>query len=262
MKHIYLSPHLDDAVLSCGGAIHRQTSAGEAVLVLTLFAEDAAPGVDLSAFALEQHRHWGSVPQPMVLRRTEDIAALTLLSAEALHLDYHDAVYRASPGGDWLYPDLRALFGEVHPADPLDPAAIADRLAGMIPADEEQVLYAPLGVGRHADHQITHAAARQLLERGLLPGIQQVAFYEDYPYAEGVGAVEAALSAADADGWRLEVIRLDPADVAAKASALGYYQSQMAVLFGGVAAMPNRVWTFAASRSSRACLAERLWRPE
>ena len=41
LKHVYLSPHLDDAVLSCGGAIHRAGAAGEAVLVITVFAAEA-----------------------------------------------------------------------------------------------------------------------------------------------------------------------------------------------------------------------------
>ena len=273
MRHVYLSPHLDDAVLSCGGTIHRQASADETVLVITLFAEDASPGADLSDFSQEQHRQWGSVPRPMALRRAEDLAALTLLGAEAVYMDYHDAVYRADPAGVWLYPDLKALFGSVHSAEPLDPLDMADRLSHLIPQEDEMVLYAPLGVGRHIDHQITHAAARALLGQGFLAHGCRLAFYEDYPYAEQPGAVDTALAAANAlhrergEGSPEEgsgdlspaVFPLTPADVAAKVSALRYYQSQIAVLFGDSAAMPSRVWSFAATRSPGACLAERIW---
>ncbi len=273
MKHVYLSPHLDDAVLSCGGAIHRQTSAGETVRVVTLFAEDATPGVDLSDFALDLHGQWGNVPRPMALRRAEDLAALTLLGAEGVHLDYHDAVYRAGPAGEWLYPDAEALFEWVHTADPLDSLAIADRLARLIPQEDEMTLYAPLGVGGHVDHQVTQAAARALLGPELFALGCRLALYEDYPYAEQAGAVEAALVAADAlhavpgegapdtDRGSLcpALVPLDPADVAAKVSALGYYQSQMSMLFDGAAAMPNRVWCFAATQSPDVCLAERVW---
>jgi LmbE family N-acetylglucosaminyl deacetylase len=261
VKHIYLSPHLDDAVLSCGGAIHRATTAGEEVVVVTVFAGEAGTDVALSPFALAQHGYWGNPPKPMTLRRGEDAAALALLGAEGLYLDHLDAVYRTDASGQSIYPDLETLMGEVHPDDPMtqDGAEeLASRLAGLVSARDQAVLYAPLGVGHHVDHQIVHAAAGRLLARGY-----RLAFYEDYPYAERPGAVEAALSFARTEGWRAKIIALDPADVTAKVSALGYYRSQLPILFGGVEAMPNRVWAFAAvdPPQSETGLAERLWWP-
>lgn len=265
MSRVYLSPHLDDAVLSCGGAIYQQATAGEEVLVITIFAGEFE-GSDPSPFALEQHRLWGNVPRPMTLRRAEDIAALTLLGAEVCHLDALDAVYRATSGpGDgtgvdrWLYRDLETLFGAIHPADPVGQQGaqeLADDLAAVIPPDDGGLIYAPLGVGCHIDHQLVHAAARKLLQAGFW-----VIFYEDYPYAEVPGATASALSAADAESWRSQAISLEPADLSAKVSALGYYRSQLAVLFGGAEAMPSRVWSFAATRSPGAALAERIWWP-
>jgi hypothetical protein len=59
----------------------------------------------------------------------------------------------------------------------------------------------------------------------------------------------------------METITLTPENVAAKVSALGYYRSQLATLFDGAEAMPNQVWSFAATRSAQACLAERIWWP-
>lgn len=257
MKHVYLSPHLDDAVLSCGGAIHRATAAGEAVLVITVCAAEAEAGQALSPFARSQHDYWGNPPRPMTLRRAEDAAALALLGAEFLHLDYLDAVYRTDSGGQWIYVDLATLMGEIQPADPLGQDGVSC-LADLVPADDRTVVYAPLGVGRHVDHQIVHAAARQLLDRG-----SRLAFYEDYPYAEQAGAVETALNSAGATGWRIENIPLDGANVAAKVSALSYYRSQLPMLFGGAEAMPNRVWAFAAAHPSESDtgLGERLWWP-
>jgi LmbE family N-acetylglucosaminyl deacetylase len=261
VKHVYLSPHLDDAVLSCGGAIHRTTAAGEEVLVVTVFAEEAGADMVLSPFALAQHGYWGNPPKPMTLRRAEDAAALALLGAEGLYLGYLDAVYRTDASGQSIYTDLETLMGEVHPADPtIEDGAegLAGRLAGIVSARDQAVLYAPLGVGHHVDHQIVHAAARRLLARGY-----RLAFYADYPYAEQPGAVEAALAFARAEGWRTEIITLDPADVTAKVCALSYYRSQLPTLFGGVEAMPNRVWAFAAVHPPQpgTRLAERLWWP-
>ncbi len=194
----------------------------------------------------------------MALRRAEDAAALALLGAGELHLDYLDAVYRTDASGQWIYTDLGTLFGEVHPAEPMtqDGAeGLADRLAGLIPFKDQAVLYAPLGVGHHVDHQITHTAARRLLGLGY-----RLAFYEDYPYAQQPGALPAALVNTGAADWHAEIISVDAADVAAKVAALRYYQTQMPILFGGAEAMPNRVWTFAATRS-KIGLAERIWWP-
>jgi len=258
VKHVYLSPHLDDAVLSCGGAIHHRAAAGEVVQVITVFAGDFS-GEDISPFAALQHSYWGDPPWPMPLRRAEDAAALALLAAQVQHLDYLDAVYRAGPEGAWLYTQEQALWQGVHSADPMVCGGMEDlveRLVGLIPSRDQAVVYAPLGVGRHVDHEITHHAARQLLEMGY-----QAALYEDYPYVQRSGALESALVAARADGWRSETIPLDAADLTAKVSALSYYRSQLSVLFGGAEAMPAQVWSFATTRSPQLCLAERIWWP-
>jgi LmbE family N-acetylglucosaminyl deacetylase len=259
VKHIYLSPHLDDAVLSCGAAIHYQAVADETVLVITFFSGEARQDTSLSPFARLQHDYWGNPPQPMALRRSEDLAALTLLGAEAWHLDYLDAVYRTGNQGQWLYVDLDTLYGTVHLQDPLAVEgcrALADHLSALIPADGQAMVYAPLGVGQHVDHQIVHRAACQLVDRGY-----RLAFYEDYPYVERPGAVETALAASGASSWPSEIRAVEAADLAAKVSALSYYRTQLSVLFGGADVMPSRVWAFAATRSAEVALGERIWSP-
>ena len=258
MKHVYLAPHLDDAVMSSGGAIHRHTSSGDPVLAVTIFAGEFQ-GTHLPPFALQQHGYWGDPPRPMTLRRAEDTAALALLDAEVHHLEYGDAVYRSGPDGHWLYASEEALFGDVHPDDPLildGMHELQNRLAELIPPTERTVVYAPLGAGHHVDHQIVHMAARELQARGY-----RLAFYEDYPYGERDGAVEAALASAGPGHWRPEIRSLDVQDLAAKVSALTYYRTQMSILFGGSEQMPGRVWAFAATRAPDAKLAERIWWP-
>lgn len=259
MKHVYVSPHLDDAVLSCGGALHRHATHGESVLVVTIFAGDPEPGADLSPFALLQHEYWGNPPRPMFLRRAEDAAALALLDAESLYLDYLDAVYRTGPEGQWLYTAENRLWAEIDPADPVgqdDARELAEQLGDLIPSGDRLVIYAPLAVGRHIDHQIVHHASRRLLALGY-----DLAFYEDYPYAERQDALQAALVATEAEHWSMEILALDTQDLAAKVAALEYYRSQLPSLFGSTSALPTRVWSFAATRSPQTNLAERIWWP-
>ncbi len=258
MNHVYLSPHLDDAVLSCGGAIHHHTAAGEPVLVITIFAGEYT-GDRPSPFARVQHGYWGDPLRPMTLRTAEDTAALASLGAEGRHLDYLDAIYRTGPDGEWLYPSEETLWGEICPSDPLaqdGTQALAGHLTRLMPAKDGSLVYAPLGVGRHVDHQVVHVAARSLLDLGY-----RLSFYEDYPYAEKRGASKSALIAAGGVGWSLEAIPLTGKDLAAKVSALGYYRSQMFILFGGAEAMPNRMWSFANTRVPEGGLAERIWSP-
>ena len=60
MEHydaLYLSPHLDDAALSCGGQIAQATRRGARVLIVTVMAGD--PPVDVeNAYIASLHTRW------------------------------------------------------------------------------------------------------------------------------------------------------------------------------------------------------------
>jgi len=96
--HIYLAPHLDDAVFSCGGLMARQAANDEGVTVVTVCAGDTPVG-ELTAFAVELHRRWGGAGSPIAARRAEDRMACGRLGASAVHLEVPDAVYRRSHVG-------------------------------------------------------------------------------------------------------------------------------------------------------------------
>ena len=101
--HVYLSPHYDDAALSCGGAIHQQRRAGQAVLVVTICSAPPAPGEVFSPFAREIHGAMGNPDNLVAMRRDEDRAAIDRLGAEVVWLDFQDAVYRGRTGEDGWY---------------------------------------------------------------------------------------------------------------------------------------------------------------
>ena len=54
---IYLSPHLDDAALSCGGQIARFRGEGRSVLIVTVTAGDPPTGAE-SRYIQELHSRW------------------------------------------------------------------------------------------------------------------------------------------------------------------------------------------------------------
>jgi LmbE family N-acetylglucosaminyl deacetylase len=248
--HVYLSPHLDDAVLCCGGLIHRQVAAGTRPLVITLFAGPPRRDGGLSDFARQLHESWGLPGQTVAARWAEDRAAMSELGADYLRLNYPDCIYRGRErAGEWYYPSREALFGPVHPAERGLPAELAASLVEFIPPGEDVTLYAPLTVGNHVDHQLTFAAAQLLKRRGW-----PVQFYEDFPYAEWEGALADALASRAVQAWQPHVISLDEDNVAAKIRAIACYGSQLEVLFKSEAAMPQRVREY-----TRQVGGERFW---
>ena len=243
-QHVILSPHLDDAPLSCGGAIHHWAQAGEPVLVVTCMAGDPPAG-PLSDFAEFQHRNWElDAQEAYAARRAEERKALRILGATYRHLNFLDCIYRGD-GKQFFYHSDADIFGAVHPADRglVEDLMVAFRdLSGLTPATR---VYAPLGIGNHVDHQLLRSAAQAW--RG-----NRVLFYEDYPYAErGVSAV----------GYSPVLTPLQEADLAAKVAAIDCYRSQISTLFGDRTSMENRVWRYAERISGRRGYAERFWRP-
>ena len=253
--HVYLSPHLDDAVLSCGGLIHTQARDGQPPLVITIFAGRPPTDVELSAFAQTQHLRWGSPEDAIAARWSEDQAALSKLGADYLRLNYLDCVYRGKECGDepeWYYASEEAIFGPVHPSEQNLPADLATTLTEFIPPSEGVTLYAPLTVGNHVDHQLAFFAAPILKAQGW-----QVWYYEDYPYVEAEGALSTTLTMRGVEHWHPIVMPLDEDALEAKIEAIACYQSQLGVLFGSAEAMPDRVRDFATCVKG-----EKIWQPD
>jgi LmbE family N-acetylglucosaminyl deacetylase len=235
--HLYLSPHLDDAALSCGGTIAGQIMAGESALVITLFAGDPPDGRSPSPFAIELHARWGLGSAPMAGRRAEDRRALHVLGAASLHLSFPDAVYRAGPDGAPLYPSREAIFSPPHPYENRLVDELAQTLATLtVPAAAR--VYAPLGIGGHVDHVLARRAAERW--RPTQTGFW---YYEEYPYAETPAQIADALGSA---AWHQHLVPLTPADLSAKADAIACYTSQITSLFTDLADMRERVHAYAA----------------
>lgn len=251
--HIYLSPHLDDAVLSCGGTIHAQTRRNERVLVVTLFA-GSPPNRDLTPFTRELWERWGGADDPVAARRAEDLAALDALHAEALHLPYLDCVYRQHPAtGEALYPTVEHIFAEVHPAEEALADTLYEALLGVLPSHGEWRVYSPLAAGHHVDHQLARRLAMRLQADGA-----EVAFYEDWPYAGDEDTVLRALDAR-AGSWRRCVAPLSEEGLAAKGDAVARYASQISTFWPDVDAM-RRALREHAARVAGHGLGEGFWR--
>lgn len=243
---VFLSPHLDDAVLSCGGQIHDLQAAGKSVLVVTVGAGDEPAG-ELPPVAAGLHRAWdlgrsGSGDGVVARRREEDREACEILGAKALQWDLPEAIYRRDPHtGEPLYRKLGDLFGPLPPADRPQVLRVAERLADL---PEHRELYVPLAVGGHVDHHVARRAAEQRFGSNLI-------YYEEYPYARRRRDVRRLTRTV---GWKSEVVPVSPEGLDAKIRAVGAYRSQTRSLFGGRLRMRWKL-----RRYTRSVGGERVW---
>lgn len=215
-RHIILSPHLDDAALSCGGSIAAAVAAGEPVLVVTICT--GSPPVDSAFSPLAQHFHaeWGLSPhEVMQTRLAEERAALATLGADGLWAGALDAIYRMPQA----YHSRETLFGAPNPFDPLA-ATLRELCDGLRLRFPYATIYAPLGVGQHVDHQLTCQIAAQLAG--------PVMWYEDFPYVARAGELERRLAQLD---WPLRPFaRAIDERMNARLVAIAAYASQLAEL--------------------------------
>ncbi len=171
MRMIFLSPHYDDAVFSCGGLIWELIHVGYPVEVWTICAGEPPKG-KLSPFALQLHQRWGNLEDVVPTRRKENQEAAAILGFSTQQFSVPDCIYRHSENGEYFYTSEASLFSAIHPGEKLLLDKLALELARRIPPDGQ--LIAPLGIGNHVDHQLTKQAA----EINQKP----IWYYADFPY--------------------------------------------------------------------------------
>jgi len=222
---VILSPHLDDAVLSCW---HLLCGPGE-VTVINVFAGSPPPGRGPSWW----DRLTGATDSVarMAERRAEDRAAFAIAGRTATCLEFLDEQYE--PDGQSVA-DITAAICRL-----IDPAA---------------VVYAPAALGDHGDHDRVRSAGLQLAALG-----HPLRLYADHPHAVRAGwpAWVDGAQPTGGDGvtahWdrrlgdagltrpRAAVHHLDAAEQQRKLQAASAYRTQigaLAAMFGEVEGFP------------------------
>src|SRR5262245_21323676 len=111
---LVLSPHFDDAVLSCGGLIAAACAVGRLVLVVTVFTGQPTP--ETVPARLQGFSRYD-------VRRGEDDQALAILGAAAERLDFVERAFRPPP--------LRGL-GVLFRAPPVDYAPLTAAVRDLL----------------------------------------------------------------------------------------------------------------------------------
>ncbi|MEM7330826.1 MAG: PIG-L family deacetylase [Chloroflexota bacterium] len=218
---IVLSPHLDDAALSCGGFLYSSTQQGKTALVVTLMSGEPPKG-PFSAFASRMHARWDLAAQIVAQRKQEDIEACQVLGTDYYHATIPDAIYRFDQAtGSHFYTSNELLFGKINLKDA---ELVIEKLFKIIQAlPKHAQLLAPLTVGNHVDHQLVRTAVEQGYSG-------QVIYYEDYPYARESNAVDTVIAN---DRFKLEHhnIALTNKQLEIKGESIAKFKSQISSFF-------------------------------
>ena len=80
MSICFISPHLDDVVLSCSNKIIQLQNQGFEVIIITIFT-GYVKGTSLNIFT------------DMATRKSEDIKAMEILGLKYYHLNFYDNIF-------------------------------------------------------------------------------------------------------------------------------------------------------------------------
>jgi len=237
MKWIYLSPHLDDVVYSCGGLIWEQVQTGIQVEIWTVCAGNVEG--QLSPYAQSLHTRWQTGPEAVAVRRAEDLEACRELGVVATHLDIPDCIYRRLPdSGAPVVERDEDLFSLLKPGEVYLVKELTDRLEKSIPLHAS--LVCPLAMGGHMDHRLARMAA-EALNRPLW-------FYADFPYVLREGEALAHYGITHCEPGQFQITE---AALAAWQEGVAAYRSQISTFWGGTEEMKTAIHDYWLHPNSR-----------
>ena len=238
-RALFLSPHLDDAAFSAGGALAALLDAGWSVDLVTVFTASVP---NPTGFALACQTDKGLPPSAdyLAIRRAEDFdaaAALGLSRGYIHHLPLPEAPHRG-------YTSAADLFAGVH----ADDAATAGRVAGVIaPFVASAVrVYAPRCLGNHVDHLLVDAGLRLALD-AIAPDARPAVWrWRDAPYVLRDGLADPGPPPTEAVDISTTLPR--------KLDACCAYRTQLGFQFGGIEETRRRLRDLAESDARAAGL--------
>jgi LmbE family N-acetylglucosaminyl deacetylase len=213
---LLLSPHFDDAVLSCAALIGRV----EPIDVLTVFAGEPAP---------PRQGKWDRVTgfpdstESRRVRQAEDQAAFAGTPHRLAYLDLVEAEYLSGPRTRYDAEPIASAVSrwvEQHPRGMLAVPAGAGRGPGLITSVRRR-----MGVRialRHPDHVFLRDAALDAVAS--FAGARAV-MYEEFPYLWGEAADAEARRVARSRGLSAKCVAVD-VDRRSKAARIAAYASQ------------------------------------
>ncbi len=228
MSRVYrvVSPHLDDATLSCALFI----AANPGSLVTTVFA-GGPPSVSPLTGWDKATRYFRDGDDVISERRREDERSTALLRAKPEHLSFWDEQYRCGQYGYEGPEDVELL------------AAISEELARLASQRPVDAWLMPLGLG-HDDHRLAAAACLEVIDTHNV----DCYVYEELPYYKEAVA-ERTDQIRDLQRRGFQLVEDDSlqfsSDRSLKRAAVRCHRSQLRALgrrVGRAVRGPERTW--------------------
>jgi LmbE family N-acetylglucosaminyl deacetylase len=222
----FISPHLDDAALSCG-ELMRELAKFTKVTVITVFTGVTNGSPTLSAKQAVLSSGYPTQKTLYAERASEDKKALASIKVSVVHLSEIEALWRKKsnnsgiiavlsrfiPEFKHIYPTYRwhIAKGKISRHDTETINRVARVLKKTIKHDA--VVFAPLGIGDHVDHIVTKKAAEKFFHPY---------YWVDQPYYT---RSKAKISFTERALIRIQV------DMGRKSKLLSSYRTQIPLLF-------------------------------
>lgn len=256
-KFLFVSPHFDDAVLSCGGLIHKLSASETLTYVLTIFSGLPDP-TTLSDAAKEFHNDIQLGDNAIEIRRAEDLNASDFLGYHPIHFDFLESQYRQNPNGGHIYKKLDDIFtGKLEDEQKCIEQLIL-KMKDFLSLHSFDAIYIPTGVGNHIDHLIARFVIEEISKKEESLS-EKVIYYEDMPYACYLGQVFSENYFRKKIQTYLEP--LSEFNFKAKMEAIALYESQINMLWDGHKKMINSYKNYSRYLSNdKGEIYERYWK--
>ncbi len=186
-NYCFVSPHLDDALLSCSQLISSLSKKRE-LIVINVFTD--APNVKSTISAWWYLKKLGYKNASILYkrRREEDRSAYKKLHISPINLGFVDALWRKKEKHGLLQmletviPELSVIYptykyhittGRLSPLDWSTMKNITQQIK-QITNVKNDYIFAPLGIGNHVDHILVHNVCKALSKN--------IIYYSDFPY--------------------------------------------------------------------------------
>ncbi len=174
MNILVLSPHADDAILSCGDHIMKWIKKSTDITVCTIFTNFKTPVISKDAKLFLNHSGFTNINLFKKARDAEDKNALRYMGVNYTSPHLTDGAFRVIKN-KLVYESFdKLLSGKISRLDKVTIKKLSYFL--QVTKTNYDLIIAPLGIGNHADHLITSFCAKQSIS------FNKLGFYIDVPY--------------------------------------------------------------------------------
>jgi len=221
-NYIFFSPHIDDAVLSCGGLI--ASLKGKKILVVDIFTNFLGEKYSKHAKYYLKSLKFADASEYFTARKEEEKKAARILNFDFYFCNFPEAIFRFEKKiifNNFFYKNTEQLLSGINKRDKKIIFLVKKRVDDILKDSRTRngKIYFPLGIGNHADHKILNKIGLSLKNKNIF-------FYQDFPYC--------VKEYRQSNYFKAKKVFLANKDFQLKSKAIRQYKSQLRALFKNI----------------------------